>query len=168
MYHTLTHSHTHTHTHIHTHTHTHLYTHTYTHTHTLKDDRDNFVKYREDLCDVGVSVCECVRVCESVRIFVQECLQRIMHMEYIQHLSNLLSSLVASSTPPSWQVQYYYILIKRIPQPSFSRVLRQYSTCCKECLLTSINTAPLTSILYCPCSHVFLPTQHWPRQLYHC
>ena len=54
------------------------------------DERDDFTRYREDLCDVA------------------ETLQRTMHVEYLQHLSDQLSALLGSSTTPPWQVHVTY------------------------------------------------------------
>lgn len=50
-----------------------------------EDDQDSFIKYREDLCDLG------------------ESLQRSMHVEYLQHLSSLFSSLLTSTSTLTWQ-----------------------------------------------------------------
>ena len=47
---------------------------------------------------------QCVCVCVCVKL--QEALQKSMHMEYLQHLSSVLSHLLANSaTPPPWQVE---------------------------------------------------------------
>ena len=54
------------------------------------DERDDFTRYREDLCDVA------------------ETLQRTMHVEYLQRLSDHLSALLSSSTTPPWQVSPTY------------------------------------------------------------
>lgn len=54
------------------------------------DERDDFTRYREDLCDVA------------------ETLQQTMHVEYLQHLSDQLTALLSSSTTPPWQVSLSY------------------------------------------------------------
>lgn len=36
---------------------------------------------------------------------IQECLQRTMHIEYLEHLSSVLSTHLAGSSTPSWQVR---------------------------------------------------------------
>ena len=59
------------------------------------DERDDFTRYREDLCDVA------------------ETLQQTMHVEYLQHLSDQLSALLASSTTPPWQVDLINFTTKK-------------------------------------------------------
>ncbi|XP_064386855.1 importin-13-like isoform X2 [Halichondria panicea] len=91
----------------------------------IEEDRDNFTKYREDLCDVG------------------ECIQRTMHMEYIQHLSTLLSSLLASSQPPSWQsIEAILYLLQGV-----SSHLHQHSSPHLQSVISLFPRMPLHPIL---------------------
>eukprot|EP00731_Ephydatia_muelleri_P019156 Em0011g1196a len=48
------------------------------------DDKDSFVKYREDLCDLG------------------ESLQQVMHVEYLQYLTRQMTAVLATSSV-QWQ-----------------------------------------------------------------